>query len=217
MTAKNYLFDAVIFDCDGVLIDSEPIYNRILAELLMENGVSTTTEECIDRYIGMDLNRCIELVNMAFNTTLPPTFVSDYKTRSFESFQTGLVCMPGIEELIQSMTLPLAVASSSGHDELRFTLDLVGLYQRFDGRIFSVDDVERGKPHPDVYFYAAEQLNVDPTRCAVIEDSVNGAKAGIAAGMTVYGYASLTDGDLLRKTGAHVFKHMRELHTLLKL
>jgi len=215
MNANKRTYDAVIFDCDGVLIDSEPIYNRVFAELLTENGIATTTEECIARYMGMDLTHCIKLIEKEFNTTLSPTLLSDYQTRSFKAFETELASIPDVDSIIDSLDCPIAVASSSGHEELRFTLGLVDLYQHFNGCVYSVEDVDRGKPYPDVYLHAAEQIGVEPGRCAVIEDSVNGANAGIAAGMTVFGFAGLTDAESLSNTGAQVFEQMNELHSLL--
>ncbi len=217
MNVNKRRFDAVIFDCDGVLIDSEPVYNRVFAELLTENGVPLTTQECLDRYIGHKLSYCIKQIEEEYGTTLPTTLVDDYITRSFAAFESELVCIEDVESVIDALQCPIAVASGSGHRELEFTLGLVDLYHRFNGCIYSVEDVERGKPHPDVYLHAAAQLNVQPHRCAVIEDSVNGAKAGVAAGMAVFAYAGLTDAASLGKTGAHVFERMDELHSLLRL
>lgn len=216
MNVNKQTFDAVIFDCDGVLINSEPIYNRVFAELLTVNGVHTTTEECINRYMGFPLSHCIKSIEKEYGVSLPSTLVADWQAKSFKAFEIELVCIPGVDSIIDSLHCPKAVASSSGHKELRFTLGLVDLYQRFNGHIYSVEDVERGKPHPDVYLHAAEQLNVERERCAVIEDSVNGAKAGVAAGMTVFGYAGLADAESLSQTGAHVFEKMNDLYSLLE-
>ncbi|MDH3694236.1 MAG: HAD-IA family hydrolase [Gammaproteobacteria bacterium] len=166
--------------------------------------------------MGLDLTHCIELIENEYKTVLPATLLSNYWTRSFAAFETELICVPDDDSIIASLDCPIAVASCSGHKELRFTLGLVDLYQRFNGHIYSVEDVERGKSHPDVYLHAAEQLDVRPERCAVIEDSVNGAKAGVAAGMTVFGYAGLTDAESLSQTGARVFEQMNELYLLLE-
>ena len=211
-------YEAVIFDCDGVLIDSEPIYNRVLAQQLTELGLPTTIEQSIQRFMGFSLRECIQIIEEELGRPVPKTFMDEHKQRSLAAFESELELIPGIVEVLDALAhRPIAIASSSGHEELRVSLTVTGIYERFRGRIYSAEDVKRGKPHPDLYLHAARQLEVEAASCAVIEDSVAGVTAGVAAGCTVYGYAALVDASALNDAGARVFSQMSELGTVLGL
>ena len=211
-------YEAVIFDCDGVLIDSEPIYNRVLAQQLTELGLPTTTEQSIQRFMGFSLRQCIRVIEEELGRPVPKTFIGEHKERSLSAFESELQLIPGIVEVLNALVhCPIAIASSSGHEELRVSLTATGIYERFRGRIYSAEDVVRGKPHPDLYLHAARQLGVEAASCVVIEDSIAGVRAGLAAGCTVYGYAALVDASALSDAGARVFSQMSELGTVLGL
>jgi HAD superfamily hydrolase (TIGR01509 family) len=190
-------FDLVIFDNDGVLVDSEPIANQVLADLLTGYGRPTTFEDSVNTYLGGTLQHVREIVEPGLGRPLPADFEDSYHERLFARIRTELTAVPGVREALDEIGLPVCVASSGAHPRIEMTLKTVGLYDRFAGRIFSADDVSRGKPFPDLFLHAAEQCGTAPDRCVVIEDSPYGVTAGKAAGMTVIGYAGVTPAERL--------------------
>lgn len=207
----------VIFDCDGVLVDSERIANRILAELITEAGRPTTLRESMQTYMGRSIPRCIEMIEERIGGPVRDDFYPEYRRRVFESFHEELEPVPGIAEALAQISQRRCVASSSGLDRIELSLRLTRLLPHFEGRLFSASEVERGKPAPDVFLYAAAQMGMGAalTRCVVVEDSLSGVQAGAAAGMTVLGFARDTDADTLQSAGAIPFRDMAELPTLL--
>lgn len=209
-------FNLMLFDCDGVLVDSEPILNRIFAETLTEAGFPITYAEVTQKFIGKSLKTCLEMIETSYNKPLPKNFMELCKEREIVPLQQELKPVPGISEILEQMTLPKCVVSNSSHSHIQMVLKLTGLLHQFDGKIYSANDVSRPKPFPDVYLYAAEQMKTHPEDCAVIEDSVPGVQAASAAGMTVFGYADHSDGTALFEAGATiVFNDMRQLAQLL--
>ncbi|MBN3890860.1 MAG: HAD family hydrolase [Nostoc sp. JL31] len=205
-------FDLVIFDCDGVLVDSEPILNRIFAETLTEAGFPITYAEVTQKFIGKSLKTCLEIIETSYNKPLPKNFVELCKEREIAPLQQELKPIPHISEVLEQITLPKCVASNSSHRHIQMVLKLTGMLHQFDSNLYSANDVSRPKPFPDVYLYAAKQMNTNPEYCAVIEDSVPGVQAASAAGMTVFGYAQHSDGAALAAAGAKiVFNDMRQL------
>ncbi|MBD2021023.1 HAD family hydrolase [Leptolyngbya sp. FACHB-36] len=194
--------DLVIFDCDGVLVDSEPIVNRIFAETLTEAGFQITYEQVTQQFMGKSLATCLAIIEETYGRRLPPTFTERCKEREFTAFQQELRPVSGIAETLEQISLPKCVASNSSHRHIQVVLTLTGLLHQFDGKLYSAYDVERPKPFPDVYLYAAQQMNTDPSRCVVVEDSVPGVQAASAAGMTVFGYAQRSDRAALLAAGA---------------
>ena len=215
----RHRWDLVLFDCDGVLVDSEPIANRVLAELLGEIGLAITYEETVRTFTGYSMRVCLDIIAERLGRPAPPDFTDRYHTRAAAAFRRELRPVPGIDAVLDfvehGLAVPFCVASSSGHETLRTTLGLTGLLPRVEGRLFSAADVARGKPHPDLFLYAARATGADPARCAVVEDTTVGARAGIAAGMAVFGFARHTDAAALAAEGAVVFRDMRELPALL--
>jgi len=214
----GYPFDLVIFDCDGVLVDSEPIANEVFSRMLKELGLEIGIDEMYAQFVGRSMADCMRLVEERLGYAPPPDFVTKLQERTFQAFEAGgLQPTPGIEEVLDAIPVPVCVASSGEVEKMRFTLGLTGLLPRFDGYLFSVTEVAHAKPAPDIYLYAAERMRADSRRCAVIEDSLFGAQAGVAAGMTVFGYSAHTDAQALRRVGAHqTFAAMRELPRLLE-
>jgi HAD superfamily hydrolase (TIGR01509 family) len=209
-------FKLVIFDCDGVLVDSEKIINRIFAEMLTEVGFAITYTEMTQQFTGKSLKTCLEIIEKSYNKPLPDNFMELCKEREFAAMQQELQSVPGIIEVLEQLTLPKCVASNSSQQHIQFVLKLTGLLHQFEGKIYSCYDVSRPKPFPDVYLHAAEQMNTNPEHCVVIEDSVPGVQAGFAAGMTVFGYAQHSDRTALTAAGAKiVFNDMRQLSQLL--
>ncbi|RUT00806.1 hydrolase [Dulcicalothrix desertica PCC 7102] len=209
-------FDLIIFDCDGVLVDSEPIVNRIFAEVLNEAGFKITYEEVMQQFIGKSLATCLEIIKESYGRPLPKNFIELCKEREIAALQKELQPVPGITEVLKQITLPKCVASNSSHRHIQMVLTLTDLLHNFQGKLYSCYDVERPKPFPDLYLYAAQQMNTNPENCLVIEDSATGVQAACAAGMTVFGYAQYNDGAALALNGAKiVFNNMQQLPEML--
>jgi HAD superfamily hydrolase (TIGR01509 family) len=206
----------VIFDCDGVLVDSEPVANRTLALMLREQGLDLTQEQMFETFVGFSMAHVMRMIENMLGRAPPETFLRDLQARTFEAFQAELRAMPGIEDALDRLGVPFCVASSGDHEKMRTTLGITGLWSRFAGRIFSVTQVARGKPAPDVYLFAAKQLGAEPARCLVVEDTPPGVQAGVAAGMTVFGFCAYTPEHKLKAAGAHLtFDDLRRLPDLL--
>ena len=204
---------AVVFDCDGVLVDSEPISNRVLAVLLTEAGMPISPEGAVEAFMGRSWKNVLAWADERGG--LPEGFRRRYLDAMFAAFEAELRPVPGIAEALDAIALPNCVASSASLEKMRFTLGHTGLWQRFDGRIFSATEVEHGKPAPDLFLHAAASMGWDPAGCAVVEDAPAGVEAGRRAGMTVFGYAGRTPAEQLG--GAHrVFGDMAELPGLLQ-
>ncbi|MEU5028140.1 HAD family hydrolase [Streptomyces milbemycinicus] len=211
-------YDLVIFDNDGVLVDSEPISNRLLAAYLTELGHPTTYEDSIRDYMGSAMHRIHELVLERTGRRLPADFDTTFHSRVFDAFRRELEPVSGAADVLEKLNadgVPYCVASSGSHERIRVALRNTGLYGLFDEqRVFSSEDVGRGKPAPDLFLHAARTMGVPPERCAVVEDSPLGVQAAIAAGMDVYGYTAMTPAAKLARAHAR-FAKMAELPQLL--
>jgi HAD superfamily hydrolase (TIGR01509 family) len=215
-TAATARWDLVIFDNDGVLVDSEAAASQVLAELLAACGLPLDAEACMARFMGRSLGGVRDDVEAELGAPLSPDFEARYHARLFEAFRAHLRPVPGVHRALDRVRASTCVASSGSHDRIRLALELTGLLGRFAGRIFSAQDVGRGKPAPDLFLHAARRLGVDPARCAVVEDSPLGVEAANAAGMTAFGFARLTPPDRLRHARGGVFRSMAELPALLE-
>ncbi|MPY35820.1 HAD family hydrolase [Streptomyces adustus] len=211
-------YDLIIFDNDGVLVDSEPISNRLLAAYLTELGHPTSYEDSIRDYMGSAMHRIHDLVQERTGRQLPPDFDDVFHARVFAAFERELKPVPGVADVLSKLTadgVPYCVASSGSHERIRVGHRTTGLDRWFDeDRIFSSQDVGRGKPAPDLFLYAAERMGVPPRKCVVIEDSPLGVQAAVAAGMDVYGLTAMTPVE--RLAGANqLFSDHGELADLL--
>lgn len=211
-------YDLVIFDCDGVLVDSERITSRVFCEMLAELGLELTQEEMFQRFVGQAMDRCLVIIEDALGRPAPDNFVPDLRARAAQALFEQVEPVPGVVDVLDRLPVPACVASAGERMKMQLTLGKTGLWSRFEGRIFSVEDVEHSKPAPDVYLLAASSQGVAPARCAVIEDSAAGVTAGVAAGMTVFAYTADVPADRLQAAGAHdLFDDMAELPALLGL
>ncbi|GAA2234102.1 MULTISPECIES: HAD-IA family hydrolase [Kitasatospora] len=195
--------ELVIFDCDGVLVDSEPIANAELATLLTEAGIPTGYQECVDRYMGGSLERVREIVRARSGRELPEDFAEQLRARLLAAFRDQLRPVAGMVDVLAALAergTAFCVASSSPRDRLALSLEVTGLAPLFEDRVYSAADVARGKPAPDVFLHAAARMGVDPANAVVVEDSGPGVAAALAAGMACVGYAALTPTE--RLTGA---------------
>lgn len=211
------MVDLVIFDCDGVLVDSERIAIEIDVQVLARLGWPITEAEVIDRFGGVSDADFREAVESHLGRRLPQDWAEALEPLYRSAFAARLRPVDGIVDALDHITIRSCVASSGTHDKLRYTLGLTGLYERFRGRIFSAADVGRGKPAPDLFLYAAEQMEVAPAACAVVEDSVHGVIAARAAGMRVFAYAGgVTSAEKLAGANTTVFARMQDLPDLLR-
>lgn len=208
---NNTPFDLVIFDCDGVLVDSEPLANKVYVQMLSEHGFEVDHEEYLQKFAGAAIYSRLEVTAQQLNWTPPTDFYPVFNSRLSVVTKNELKPVPGIHELVASLTVPICIASNGSRSEVILRLKIANLTQYFGDAIFSGLEVARPKPAPDVYLAAAQAFNVPPARCVVIEDSVPGVTAAVRAGMKVYGHAAFTPGEILREAGAIPFTNMMEL------
>jgi HAD superfamily hydrolase (TIGR01509 family) len=207
----------VIFDNDGVLVDSERLANTILAELLTEAGLPYTFEEAVRDFMGGSMVSMRQKTEAQLGRPLPADLEDRYHQRLFDGF-ANLQAVDGVGAVLDQLDAigtPYCLASSGTHRRIHTALTAVGFWDRFDGRIFSSEDVEHGKPAPDLFLYAASTLGMKPADCVVVEDSPLGVAAANAAGMKVFGYAAMTDPAKLASADA-IFHQMTALPALIE-
>lgn len=200
----------IIFDCDGVLIDSEPIGSRIEAEVLGAWGIDITPAEIVRQFVGSTVRSMLGTLAREHQIQLPGDLEDLIQVRVLEAFETELQAIPGVHALLDRLDQeqrPRCVASSSDSSRLEHSLGLVGLYARFAPHVFSAQSVKHGKPAPDLFLFAAAEMGFAPAHCLVVEDSEHGVRAAVAAGMEVVGFTGgghrhPGDAALLLRAGA---------------
>ncbi|MFB7516834.1 HAD family hydrolase [Streptomyces sp. NPDC056144] len=208
--------ELVIFDCDGVLVDSERIYCRVDREVFAAVGAEFSEAEMADLFIGSSKELLTALVEERRGKPLEPDWQVPYKQRYEDALDAELTAVEGVTEVLDALAVPYCLASNGSHATVARNLDRAGLLSRFEGRRFSAHDVPRAKPAPDLFLHAAAAMGVPPERCAVVEDSPYGVEAARAAGMRAFGYSGgLTRADRLMGPRTVVFDAMRELPGLL--
>ncbi|MFG3384316.1 HAD family hydrolase [Streptomyces sp. NPDC047999] len=211
-------YDLVIFDNDGVLVDSEPLANTVLAGYLTELGHPTSYEDSLRDYMGSAVHRVHDLVRERTGRSLPADFDATLHARTVAAFARELKPVPGAEDVLGALAadgIPYCLASSGSHERIRAGHRVTGLDRWFgDGTVFSAEDVGRGKPAPDLFLHAARSMGAAPGRCVVVEDSRLGVQAALAAGMDVYGFTAMTPAAALAGAAGH-FAAMPELLPLL--
>ncbi len=180
--------DLIIFDCDGVLIDSETLVCRLVSEVLTELGYPITLDGVIERFAGRPQREMVADIEAHWGRCLPDSFFSECKRRTAEAYRTELRAIPGVGQVVDAIDIPVCVASSAYPEKLRLGLQSTGLYEKFAPNLISASYVARGKPDPDVFTYAAGWMRRSVSECVVIEDSIPGVKAGKRAGMRVIGF-----------------------------
>jgi len=212
----------VIFDCDGVLVDSEPLANASFSRALKTQGLDWSVEETMRRLMGRSLKSCFEICEAELGRKLPNDFLEKMQAVTYQSFRDApLKPVAGVKEAVvalQKAGIDTCVASSGALEKMRFTLGLTGLWELFDGRIFSSSQVPRGKPFPDLFLHAAIEMNVQPFACTVIEDSVPGIQAARSAGMRALAYAGAAHADpgALAAAGGELFDDMAKLPQIVR-
>ncbi len=208
--------ELVIFDCDGVLIDSERLAVKVDVVILRELGWPLSEADVIERFVGRSDADARADIEAHLGRRLPPGWDETVERRYREAFADALAPVDGVLDALDRITKPGCIASSGTHDHMRFTLGLTGLYERFAGRIFSAEDVPNGKPAPDLFLHAADRMGATPGGCVVVEDSRHGVQAARAAGMHVLGFAGgLTRPEVLEGPDTIVFDDMRDLPGLI--
>ncbi len=219
MPAPHPQLAAVIFDCDGVLVDSERITNTVLATMLGEQGLAIDPEAAVQRFIGRVLRDSLPEIEAMTGRSLPPDWYEEFVRRRDQALREQVLPVPGALELVAHLRacgIPYAVASGADCPKMRITLGRCGLLDWFTDRMFGRDMVERGKPHPDVYQMAMQHLQVHPDRTVVIEDTPTGTQAGVAAGARVFGYSAALGAAPLLDAGATLtFDEMTQVPALL--
>jgi HAD superfamily hydrolase (TIGR01509 family) len=212
----------IIFDCDGVLLETESLANRCEVDALGKLGYTISLEEYIDLSLGRHNIQVEELLKEKFNIDLPPHFWSDVKLEQQDLFDKHLIPVAGVIETLELITTQKCIASSSSMERLNHTLGITKLLPYFENRIFSTEFVSRGKPFPDIYLYAAEKMKMVPKECVVIEDSLAGIEGALAAKMTVFAFGggqhiTAKIKHKLQKSGAHqYFERMQNFQDILK-
>jgi len=205
----------IIFDCDGVLVDTEKIGNGILLEMAHEYGFKMELEDAYRNFNGRNLKDCFKHIEEAIEQKLPETFETEYREKSFEAFKTQVKPMEGVVAFIDQLKIPYCVASSGPMDKIRLNLEVAGLLEKFEGKMFSSYQINSWKPEPGIFLHAAKEMGFEVKDCIVLEDSKAGVKAGISGGFKVYGFANGFNNEDLKEEGAELFSSYEELKELL--
>ncbi len=208
----------VIFDCDGVLVDSERLSHVVMREMLAERGVDLSFDETVERFIGTSVELCLARIGELLGRAAPVDFEPEFVRRTSAAFTAGLRAVSGVEQVLDSLITPYCVASNGNRAKVDFTLGHTGLLPRFAGRIFTANDVLHPKPAPDLFLLAARSLGADPAHTTVVEDTPTGIAAARAAGMRAIGFAAMTPAARLAAAGADaVVTTMAEVQALLSV
>ena len=210
-------YKCVIFDCDGVLVDSETITCRVLVEMIGELGIPMNFEFAVQNFLGKSLNGIMQHLDMLMDKSLPASFESEYRNKTFEAFKKELKPIAGVHDLLDKLHIPYCVASSGPLNKIQHNLAITGLAERFQGKMFSCYEINSWKPNPHIFLHAAEVMGFEPDECVVIEDSLIGVQAARAGGFDVYMYSNGQQNDQVGLEGVNIFDDMTELDILLSL
>jgi HAD superfamily hydrolase (TIGR01509 family) len=201
--------EAIIFDCDGTLVDSEGIGMEVLVEVASAHGAQIDVDDALQQMRGFKMAECVARIEQRCGVTLPESFVPEVRRRTADAFRRRLRAIDGARDLLASLRVPYCVASSGPREKIELSLSLTGLLPLVGDRIFSSYEVGSWKPHPGLFLHAAAALGIDPSSCAVVEDSAVGIEAGLAAGMQVFAF-----GDAVTATHGGSVRHVRTHHEL---
>lgn len=209
-------YKCIIFDCDGVLVDSETISIGTLVKMGKALGAILDETEAHQLFLGKSLEFCFEYIAELANKKLPDTFEEEFRDRTFEAFQKELQPIKGIHELLVKIKVPIAVASNGPADKIRLNLTATHLIDQFEGAIFSAYDINSWKPNPALYLHAAKTMGFEVKDCVVIEDSPAGVQAALAGGFAVFGFTNDFNRDALQQMNIPLFDDMSQLYSLLQ-
>src|SRR5665648_73992 len=208
-------YKCIIFDCDGILVDSEAISSKVFIEMAETLGLNIEMEFAMENFSGVSLKSTLEYIETHAETELPDDFEKEFRRRTFELFKTDLKPVNGVPELLNRINVPYCVASSGPLEKLQLSLTTTNLIHKFKNRIYSSYDIGSWKPNPEIFLYAAKEMGYEPKECAVIEDSLAGVKAAKAVGFDVFAFASERNKNTMKELEATVFFDMKELYQLL--
>ena len=208
-------YKCIIFDCDGILVDSEAISSKVFIEMAKSLGVNINLEFAIENFSGVSIKTTLEYIANKAGKELPENFEKEFRRRTFELFKTDLKPVKGVAELLNRINVPYCVASSGPLEKLQLSLTTTNLIQKFENRIYSSYDIGIWKPNPEIFLYAAKEMGYEPDECAVIEDSLAGVKAAKAGGFDVFAFANERNKNTMKELEAIVFFDMKELYQLL--
>lgn len=202
-------YKCVIFDCDGVLVDSEIISNTILAEMANENGANIDLDYAMNNFKGNSFKGCLMLIESLINNSLPQTFEKDFRQRTFEAFKKDIKPIEGVKDVLENLNLAYCVASSGPENKIKLNLEVTGLLKYFnDKHIFSCFSIKKWKPEPDIFLLAAKTMGFKPSECLVIEDSLLGVEAAKKGGFDVFGFTAHDYKNQLQKEATLTFNNM---------
>jgi HAD superfamily hydrolase (TIGR01509 family) len=207
----------IIFDSDGVLVDSETLSAKVFQEMARELGFELDFETAVEQFAGVSMKENLKFIQEKIEGSLPEDFEKEFRLRTYLVFKTDLKAIEGIHELIKKLQVPFCVASSGPVEKIRLNLGLVNLLDHFTDRIYSSYDIGTWKPDPGIFLHAAKEMGFAPEECVVIEDSDSGIRAALAGGFTVYALATELKRQHFEQLGAMAFENMKELEKLLGL
>ena len=208
-------YKCIIFDCDGVLIESESIAIGVLVDMANHLGANMNFEESLISLKGKAFNHCMELISKRINKPLPINFEADYRINTFEAFRENIQPIKGVKEVVENLTIPFCVASSGPENKIRLNLEITSLLPFFEGNIFSCYTIQKWKPEPDIFLWAADTMGFKPQECLVIEDSISGVRAAKTGGFDVFGYTEHDYNNELQPEATKTFDRMDKLLGLL--
>ena len=208
-------YKCVIFDCDGVLVDSEPISNRVMVEMANENGASIDIDYAYKNFKGNAFKTCLKQLEALIQQPLPASFETEFRQRSFEAFQKGVKPIKGVKDILEQLQTPYCVASSGPENKIRLNLELTGLESFFNDNVFSCFEIKKWKPEPEIFLHAAKVMGFKPSECVVIEDSLLGVEAAKRGGFDVFGFTAHDYKNELQKEATLTFKKMNSLLSLI--
>ena len=210
-------YNCIIFDCDGVLVDSEAISAKVFKEMIFELGTEIDFETVLEQITGTSMKENLMFFSEKINGELPADFESEFRKRSYEAFKTDLKPIQGIHELLNKLKIPVGVASSGPVEKIKLNLTTANLIHFFGENIFSSYEIGSWKPDPEIYLHAAKKMGFKPSECAVIEDSIAGVKAAKAGGFDVFGFTREANKTIFKELRATVFFEMDELNRLIEI
>lgn len=210
-------YKCIIFDCDGVLVDSETISAKIFQNMISEMGFEIDYNTLLEQITGTSMKDNLLFFAEITGQEMPPDFEKEYRKRSFEAFKSDIKPIPGVREVLASVKVSVGVASSGPRNKIIINLTTTNLIDFFDNNIFSCYDIGTWKPAPDIYLHAAKTMGFQPFECAIIEDSITGVKSAVDGGFDVYAYAKEKNKASFDKLGATVFGEMKELFKILEI
>ena len=209
-------YKCVIFDCDGVLVDSEPIGNEVMVDMANELGADINLDYAYNHFKGNSLINCLSQIADLIEAKIPSNFETEYRKRSFEKFKKEIQPVEGIIEVVENLKIPFCVASSGPENKIRLNLELTGLLPYFESKIFSCYTIQKWKPNPAVFLWAAKTMSFQPSECLVIEDSLIGINAALEGGFDVFGYTAHDYQDELPEKATKTFSDMLMLPKLIE-